>query len=157
MTSDSVTRFRLSIWRPARLDGVYLYATGGTSGTNHSSFLDPSTVLEQIYTWDPGPYDLDLSCTTKAAKRIADGLLRPFGEHRPPAKRSVPYFTRALHELLEDPELQTGTFWSDCEETITDGDSVVNVRANTPLGVLRHCLWIARVYADVPDASVLIR
>lgn len=157
MTNDSMTPFRLSIWRPARLDGVYLHAAGSASGTEHSSILDVSKVLEQIYAWEPGPYDLDLSCTSNAAERIAVGLLRPFGEQCPPEKRRVTYFLNAIQEMLGDPEIQTGTFWSDCEETIADGDTVVNVRVNTALGVLRHCLWIARVYADIPHASVLIR
>ena len=33
----------------------------------------------------------------------------------------------------------------------------LNLRVNAAIGVLSHLRWVAQVYAEVPDASVLIR
>ena len=168
MANEPETRLRFSLWRPARLDGTYLHVTGGhESGSERSALLDGSTVLEQIYAWDSGPYDLALCSDPAAAQRITDRLLRPFGAQRPPSERQVQCFLEAdnrparslnlVTELIDDPEVQSGAYWSDCEETVLAGDKELNQRVNAVLGVLRHLQWIARVYADVPSASVLIR
>ena len=157
MTNEPEIRLHVSLWRPTRFEGTFLYLTGGAGGSERSALLDGSSVLEQIHAWDPGPYDYALSSSSAAVERITDRLLRPFGEHRPPAERHVRRFLEAVTELLDDPEVQSGTYWSDGEETVSAGDSELNLRVNTALGVLRHLLWIARVYADVPAASVLIR
>ena len=157
MTNTTETRFRLSIWRPARLDGIYVHASGSTGTTERLAVLDVSTVHEQIYSWDPGSYDLALNSTPEVAERINSDLLVPFGESQPPAQRSVPRFRKAVSVLLEAPEVSAGTYWSDGEETLLEGDVEVNLRVNAALGILRHLRWIAQVYADVPGASVLIR
>ncbi len=157
MTNEPEIRLRFSVWRPARLDGTYLHVTQGAGGPEHCALLDGSTVLEQMYAWDPGPYDFALSSSAAAAQRITDRLLRPFDAHHPPEERRVRRFLQAITELLDDPEVQSGTYWSDCEDTVPAGDTELNLRVNAALGVLRHLLWIARVYADVPAASVLIR
>ena len=66
-------------------------------------------------------------------------------------------FLNAVTELLDDGEVQSGTHWSDCEDTISAGDTELNLRVNAAIGVLSHLRWVAQVYAEVPDASVLIR
>ena len=156
MTNEPDARFHFSVWRPARLDRTYLHVAGNGSGSGRTTLLDGSAVLEQLYAWDPGPHDFALSSSPVATQRITDCLLLPFGEHHPPAKRAVRRFLQSVTELLVDSEVQSGTHWSDCEDTVP-GDAESNLRINAVLGVLRHLLWIARVYAEVPAASVLIR
>ena len=157
MTSEPEARFHFSIWRPARIDRIYLHVTGSGSGPERTAVLDGSAVLEQLYAWDPGLHDFALGSSAAVVGRINDRLLRPFGEHHPPQERRVPRFLNAVKELLDDGDVQAGTFWSDCEDTVAGGETDLNLRINAALGVLRHLGWIAQVYADVPDASVLIR
>ncbi len=150
-------RLRLSIWRPASLDRTYLHAQDGGSGSDRYSPLDETGLLEQIYSWDSGWYDISGSSESDVTDLIKSRLLRPFGQHEPPAKRGVRRFRRALSDLLEDSKVRAGTFWSDCPDTVPTGSGDLNLRANVTLGVLRHFLWVAGVYADVPDASVLLQ
>ena len=157
MTNEPDARFHFSVWRPARIDRTYLHVTGSGCGSERTTLLDGSAVLEQLYAWDPGPHDFASSSSSAAVQRITERLLRPFGEHRPPAERQVGRFLEAVNELLDESEVQAGTHWSDCEDTVTAGDTELNLRVNAAVGVLTHFLWIARVFADVPAASVLIR
>lgn len=150
-------RLRLSIWRPASLDRTYRYAEDDGTGSDRYSPLDETTLLEQIYSWNSGLHDLLGSCGQDVTDLIKSRLLRPFGQHESPAKRGVRRFRRALSDLLEDSKVRAGTFWSDCPETVPTGSEELNLRANVALGVLRHFLWVAGVYADVPDASVLLQ
>lgn len=92
-----------------------------------------------------------------AGKLIQDRLLRPFSQHEPPTKRRVRRFRRVLSEILDDPKVRAGTSWYDSPDTVATSSGELNLRANVALGVLRHFRWVAGVYADVPEASVLIR
>ena len=157
MTSEPDARLYFSVWRPARIDQTYLHVTGRGSSRARTALLDGSAVLEQLYSWDPGPHDFALSSSAAAVQRINDRLLRPFGEHHPPHERRVRRFLDAITGLLDDGAVQSGTHWSDCEDTVSAGDTELNLRVNATLGVLRHLRWIAQVYAEVPGASVLIR
>ncbi len=60
-------------------------------------------------------------------------------------------------ELIGDPGVHAGAFWSDSPDTVTTSSGELNLRANVALSVLRHFRWVAGVYADVPGASVLLR
>ena len=157
MLEVTETRLRLSIWRPASLDRTYLHAQDGGSGSDRYSLLDETSLLEQIYSWNSGLHDLFGSCNVEVIDLIQDRLLRPFSQHEPPAKRGVRRFRHALSDLLEDSKVRAGTLWSDCPETVPTGSGELNLRANAALGVLRHFRWVAGIYADVPDASVLLR
>lgn len=157
MLEVTETRLRLSIWRPATLDRTYLHAQDGGSESDRYSLLDETSLLEQIYSWDSGRYDILGSSEPDVTDLIRSRLLRPFSQHESPAKRGVRRFRRALSDLLEDSKVRAGTFWSDCPETVPTGSEDLNLRANVALGVLRHFLWVAGVYADLPDASVLLR
>ncbi len=152
-----VPDLRLSIWRPASLDRTYRYAEDDGTGSDRFSPLDETVILKQIYSWDSGLHGPFGSCNVEVIDLIQDRLLRPFSQHEPPAKRGVSRFRRALSDLLEDSKVRAGTFWSDCPDTVPTGSGDLNLRANAALGVLRHFLWVAGVYADVPDASVLLR
>lgn len=154
--TESEVRLRLSIWRPASLEGQYLYGPNEAIGLEHYSLLNKSALLEQIYTWDTGPYDVFGTCPQEVNERIRQDLVDPFGQHQPLHNRGIRCFQQTLHTILDDQDLRNATSWSDCPETLPDVDDL-NLRANVTLGVLRHFLWVARVYADVPDASVLIR
>lgn len=152
-----VPDLRLSIWRPASIDRTYRYAEDDGTGSNRFSPLDETVILKQIYSWDSGLHDPFGSCKVEVFDLIRGRLLRPFSQHEPPAKRGVRRFHRALSDLLEDSKVRAGTFWSDCPDTVPTGSGDLNLRANAALGVLRHFRWVAGVYADVPDASVLLR
>ena len=157
MANEPEARFHFSVWRPARIDRTYLHITGSGNGPERTALLDGSAVLEQLYAWDPGPHDFALSSSPAAVVRINDRLFRPFGEHHPPNDRRVRRFLNAVTELLDDGEVQSGTHWSDSEDTVSEGDTELNLRVNAALGVLSHLRWVAQVYAEVPDACVLIR
>ena len=157
MTNEPDARLHFSVWRPARIDRTYLHVTGNGGSSERTTLLDGSAVLEQLYAWDPGPHDYALSSSSAVVRQINDRLLQPFGEHHPPHDRRVRPFLNAVTELLDDNDVQDGTYWSDCEDAIAAGETELNLRVNAALGVLRHLRWIAQVYAEVPDASVLIR
>jgi len=158
MSATPEVRLHLSIWRPAFLEGTYLYDSANESDGSGYSALDQSQVLEQIYAWDAGPHDVLGASTPEISRRIEQDLLARFVPHLPPRERSIPHFKRALNELLSDPQIQSETRWSDCPETMALGtDDELNLRSNVTLGVLRHFLWMARVFSQVPEASVLIR
>ena len=158
MIVESEIQLRLSIWRPASLDGAYMYGLDDESNQGDFSPLDQSKLLEQIYVWDAGPNDVLGTAMPEIGERIRSDLLARFAAERPPRKRSVPLFQQTLEELLGEPELQGTTHWSDCRETVTtvNGDTL-NLRANMVPAVLRHFLWVARSFGQVPKASVLIR
>ena len=158
MSSTPEIRLRLSIWRPALLDRTYLYrSTNGSDGDGFAP-LDQSRVLEQIYAWDAGSHDVLGASTPEVGRRIEWDLLDRFASHRPPRERTVSDFRQVLNGLLGDPQVRSGTCWSDCQETVMVGtDDELNLRANVTLGVLRHFLWVSRVFGQVPEASVLIR
>ena len=158
MLSESEIHLRLSIWRPASLDSTYLH--GSNEGVDRSGFspLDLSNVLEQIYVWDAGPHDILGTSMPQIGERIGSELLERFASEYPPSKRKISHFQQVLEQLLRDPDLQSNTYWSDCWETVTIGNGeTLNLRANIILTVLRHFLWVARVFGQVPKASVLIR
>ena len=157
MTSEPDARLRFSVWRPARIDRIYLHVTGRGSGPERTALLDGSAVLEQLYAWDSGPHEFASGSSSAVARQIEDCLLQPFGEHRPPNERRVRRFLNAVTNLLDDEEVQSGTHWSDSEDTVSGGDTELNLRVNAALGVLSHLRWVAQVYAELPDASVLIR
>ena len=158
MIIESEIQLRLSIWRPASLDGTYLH--GLDDGSNQSNFspLDQSKLLEQIYAWDAGPNDILGTAMREIGERIRSDLLARFASEWSPSKRTVPLFQQTLEKLLGEPDLQCTTHWSDCRETVTtvNGDTL-NLRANMVPAVLRHFLWVARSFGQVPKASVLIR
>ena len=157
MTSEPDARLRFSVWRPARIDRIYLHVTGTGSGPERTALLDGSAVLEQLYAWDSGPHDFASGSSSAVARQIEDCLLQPFGEYHLPQERRIRRFLNAVKELLDDGDVQAGTCWSDCEDTVAAGETELNLRVNAALGVLRHLRWIAQVYAEVPNASVLIR
>ena len=149
-------RLRLSIWRPASLDQTYLFSDEARG--EQCSFLHESALLEQIYTWDTGRHDIYGSCNdTATTKLIRDRLVDPFSRHQPPARRGVHRFQGVVSDLLDCPELSAGTSWFDAPETVTTSSGELSLRVNVAIGVLRHFRWVARVFADVPGASVLLR
>ena len=156
MLEQPEVRLRLSIWRPASLGRTYLYNDDETRPAQYS-LLHESALLEQVYTWDTGRHDLFGSCNEAATKLIQDRLVVPFSQHEAPAKRSVRRFQEVVSGLVGDPEVYTGTLWSDSPDAVTTSSGELNLRANAALSVLRHFRWVAGIYADVPEASVLLR
>ena len=121
--------------------------------------FDPSGMLEEIYVWDTGPHDVFAAPSAEAKERIRRDLLDSFAPNRSPADRSVDRFLGAVSGLLQDPGLRPGTKnWADGPDVVmTAAGEERNLRVDATLGVLRHFLWVGRVYASVPGASVLLR
>lgn len=149
-------RLHLSIWRPASLQRTYLHKDDESRPDPYSPLYE-SALLEQIYAWDTGLHDIYGSCNETAAKLLRSRLVRPFSSQTAQAKRSVRRFQGVVSDLISDPDVCTGTFWSDAPDTVTTNSGDLNLRANAALSLLRHFRWVAGVYADVPGASVLLR
>ena len=158
MLIEPEIQLRLSIWRPASLNGTYLHGLDDESNRGDYSPLDQSKLLEQIYVWDSGPNDVLGTAMPEIGERIRSDLLARFASERSPSERSVLLFQQTLEKLLGEPDLQCTTHWSDCRETVmtVNGDTL-NLRASMIPAVLRHFLWVARSFGQIPKASVLIR
>ena len=158
MPIESEIHLRLSIWRPASLNSTYLHGSDEGTGGGGFSPLDLSNVLEQIYVWDAGPHDILGTSMPQIGERIGSDLLERFAPEYPPSERKISHFQQVLEQILGDLDLQSNTYWSDCRETVMTGNGeTLNLRANIILTVLRHFLWVARVFGQFPKASVLIR
>ena len=158
MSSKSEIQLHLSVWRPAPLDRNYLYNSQSDNHADVFSPIDDTRILEQIYTWDSGPNGLLDTSTPALGRQIKQGLIDNFTSDRPPSERNVHHFYEIVNSILNDTEVQSNTYWSDCQETIKDDTfDEINVRADVTLAVLRHFHWVACVFLEVPRASVLIR
>ena len=158
MSTTSEIHLQLSIWRPASLDRNYLYGTSVDAMNNIFTPVDDALILEQIYSWDSGPNDILGASSLEVCRHIKQGLIEQFTSEITPEERSVTKFYDVVISILNSDDVQSGTYWSDCQETIKiENDDEINVRANVTLTMLRHFHWVARVYLEVPRASVLIR
>ena len=158
MQTRKDTQLQLSIWRPVDPDRRYLCRTNHTN--NDVSFvpIDYGELLEQVYAWDSGPDDVFDACSPAVGKKIRETLIEPFTSDQPPSNRSVRQFHDTVNRLLSDSSLQGGTHWTVCKENVQlDGNDDINLKADLALVLLQHFNWVARVFVDVPQASVMIR
>ena len=150
--------FRLSIWRPARLERTYIYRAPNDTNPNRFSPLEHADALEQIYSWNAGPHDALGSAPPDVSELVRTTLLHQFSSARDPGDRSIDRFHDAIDSLIRNPDLQSTTLWVDSQESIPiEADDDLNLRANITRTLLLHLQWIARTFRHVPQASVLIR
>ena len=158
MYSSPDVYFRLSIWKPASLNKSYLYRSGRDDQFNSFMPLQQSQVLEQIYSWNAGGHDVFGAAPPEMSKRIQDKLLEKFSFEHNPDQRTVALLFKEVSLLLQEPSLQTSSYWADTQESIPlDTEEELNLRANVALAVLLHLQWISHVFRQVPRASVLVR
>lgn len=145
--------FRLSLWRPARLDRPLLQADSG------HRVAQPGQFLEQVYSWNPGSIDMLSSFAGTDVETIRKRLHTNFAPERPVATRTIKQFESIVGELLKD--LATGALKSNWTATdhIGDTEGAENrpIYCNAAIVVLRHLWWVARNYSDVPNCTVVIR
>ena len=158
MQTRSDIQMHLSIWRPAAIDRRYLYGASQAGKEGVFVPIDDAGLLEQVYAWNPGPNDVLGACSPSVGRQIRERLVDPFASNALPGQRTIRRFRDAVNEILADHTIQGETFWTDCQETVKlEGDDDINLRANIALAVLRHFHWVAYVFLDVPQASVLVR
>ena len=155
MQSRSEIQLHLSIWRPAMIERRYLYDIGEGG---KERIIGSAELLEQVYAWDAGQNDILAACSPSVGKQIKQELVAAFASSELPEQRTVRRFRDKVNEILSDQTFQSETFWTDCQETVKleSGDEVY-LRANIAFAVLRHFHWVATVFLDVPQASVLVR
>lgn len=159
MNPDGVTRFRLSIWRPAQVSRALDYAphSGETSTTYRPFKLQH--LHEEIYHWNPGAEDVWSSLSdSEATVTIRDVFVNGFSPNLPPSQRSMMRFGEAiarLRDVIGSDELQE---WPDMLQTVRiRGTEEANLRCHPTLAFLHHIEWLLRTFETVPGASVTIR
>ena len=161
MSPSHEPALRLSVWQPASFSRAYF-----DPGTGKR--ILPSDYQEEIYTWDTGSHDLFGLLPVEVSERVHDAFAPFLDSKRAPSERSVLEFRRIVLGLLDrlfgcapsveqEGSLVASAGWSESQDTVVTVDGEMNLRVNTPLGVLRHYLWIAEVFSSIPGASVLLR
>ena len=152
------SQLQLSIWRPVVIQRRYLYKSSGPENEEAFVPVDDGRLLEQIYSWDAGSNDIFGASDASAGQKIKNMLIDPFASQHLPQNRSVPELLDVVTNLLDDEEIHSKTYWTDCQEVVkTEGDEEFNLRANVACIALNHIRWVASVFRDVPHASALIR
>lgn len=155
MATDPSSGIELSIWRSAHLPANYRYEAESSPAATPP---EPTSFLKLLYQWNTGPEDPLASADAAAQQRIRSCLLDSFARSKSAELRGVPVFRDVVSELLGDPAVLGHVDWSDCVTSATsETGEELPLRANGVAMLLRHFLWVAHVYADVPSASVLIR
>jgi hypothetical protein len=159
MPSDNVARFRLSVWRPAQiprpLDYVLREAGEGESGLA----FDSGRLQEEIYHWHPSQEDV-WGCIEdpSVSNELRDEFIQGFHPMLAPEQRTMAKFKAAVAKLQSQLSAPSATAWADTMQTVAYGrEESVNLRANSTLALLHHLRWIARIFGNVPGASVAIR
>lgn len=158
MQTQPESQLRLSIWRPALIQGRYLYKLSSQNNEEVFVPVEDGRILEQIYSWDAGPNDIFGASNASAGQKIKQMLIDPFDSNHSPKNRGVPKLLDIVTSLLADEEIHSNTHWTDCQEAVkTEVDDEFNLRANVAIIALHHIRWVASVFCDVPHASALIR
>jgi len=147
--------FRLSIWKPFRVDKTLNYSDEVRSSSESYRF-DTEHLLEEIYYWHPGQED-PWTCfqQSDALSTVRTVLLEPFDPSVSPNMRSMSNFQRAVQSVRI---AFSNSAWGDAVQTVrTARDHMENLRANGALSLLLHFDWIVRTFISVPRASVSIR
>jgi len=153
---DTERQFRLSVWRPARLTSVFDYPV---DGSNSASFVfEADRLQEQIYVWDPGENDIFSALDKDLAEQFHMKLFGNFPPDLDPGKRSIDQFAKVIDELILTLRKSKPNRWAPSTEKVSQGQADdENLRVDVPLALLNHLLWLIRVFAHVPGASVTIR
>lgn len=158
MQTNSESQLQLSIWRPVVIQRRYLYKSAGPNNEEIFVPVDDGRILEQIYSWDAGSNDIFAASEASVGQTVKQTLIDPFDSQHSPTNRSVPKLLDVVTNLLDDKEIHSKTYWTDCQEAVkTEDDEEFNLRANVAFIALNHIRWVASVFRDVPHASALIR
>lgn len=155
MPPDSASQpsFRLSLWRPFRPASPLM--ARGQNGELHPT----AELLQQVYAWTPGSVEMLSTFEGSGAESVRSRLYERFAPHQPIAQRGVRDFQGVVSDLLR--ELYSGqlvSHWTYTDQLVehSDGDAYP-VHCQCALAVLSHLEWIGRIFADVPECTVVIR
>jgi hypothetical protein len=153
MANDNL--FRLSIWRPARLERpLSFFATA----KGQPIIFEPDLLQEQIYVWDPGQEDVFLWLDEITVNLFRNVLMEQFAPQLPPSHRNLAQFSKALANLTTKLQKGSHSNWVDSQQGVELGvNETANLRVNTVLSLLQHLYWIFRTFEHMPGASVVIR
>jgi len=153
---ESERIFPLSVWRPARLASTFDYPA---DRTNDKTFVfQPDWLQEQVYVWDPGQNDIFSALDKDLAEQFHAKLSGYFAPDLDPGKRSIDQLAKVIAELILTLRKSKTTRWAFSTEKVSQGQAEdENLRVDGPLALLNHLLWLTRVFAHVPGASVTIR
>lgn len=153
---ESERIFRLSVWRPARLVTTLDYCA---DPTNDKNFVFQSDRLQaQVYVWDPGQNDIFSALDKTLVEQFHAKLSEYFAPDLEPGKRSIDQLAKVIAELILTLRRSKHNRWTySTEKVLQDQAQDENLRVDGPLALLNHLLWLTRVFAHVPGASVTIR
>ena len=153
MANDNL--FRLSIWRPARLERPLSFFA---SVKGQNVVFHPEQLQEQIYIWDPGQEDVFLWLDDITVNQFRNVLIKNFAPQLPPAKRTMAHFSKALEYLTANLQKGSQSNWADSQQGVELGlNENAHLRVNTILSLLQHLHWVFRTFEHMPGASVVIR
>ena len=148
--------FRLSVWRPARLASTLDYPADRTM--DQKFVFQPNSLQEQVYVWDPGQNDIFSALDKDLAEQFRAKLSEYFAPDLDPEKRSIGLLANVIAELILTLRKSRASRWTYSTEKVSqDQAQDENLRMDGPLALLNHLLWLTRVFAHVPGASVTIR
>ena len=156
--AEFVTRFQLSVWRPAQL-GRPLDYVRSESNIDVDDVFDSDLLHEEIYHWHPAQEDpfggiKDVVLSSQFRNQFVEG----FAPSLPPQQRSMERFSEALQKFRDHLLSPDATDWADLMQTISiKGKEPVNLRGNVAVSLLNHMEWILRTFGTMPGASITIR
>lgn len=152
---QEIKSFRLSVWKPADFRKILAYSSGEAAAEDATHF-NQQCLHEQIYQWDPGDIDI-WACVEKS--ELMDKIKELMAEFAPTASPYSRNFKKffLLIQLLREAKNNGLSFWSEMTETVEIEFEQINLRADPLLCLINHMEWIHRVFADVPNSSVVIR
>jgi hypothetical protein len=149
--------FRLAVWRPAKPIRPFHYVFEGTDEHSYRIF-EQDRLHEQIYAWDPGQVDIFLGLDETLSSRFRGILFDGFAPHLAPQKRSISALYDVVSVLTLELSKRGNYSWSPSEQTIEiEEDDEANLPVNAALALLNHLRWVAKIFMNVPYASVTIR
>jgi hypothetical protein len=159
MALENSPRFRLSVWRPARLVRHLDYPSTEDENNAVGVTFDSARLHEEIYQWHPGQEDVwAFINSADLVRECRELFVENFAPNRPPAQRSMVQFQLAVSRLGEALALKNASSWADTIQTanVTRSEAA-NLRGNCALSLWHHMEWIVRTFGSVPGASVIIR
>ena len=107
---------------------------------------------------ESGQNDIFSALDKDLAEQFHTKLSEYFAPDLDPKKRSIDQFAKVIAELILALRASKLDRWTPSTEKVSqDQTQDENLRVDGPLALLNHLLWLTRVFAHVPGASVTIR
>ncbi len=152
---DTVPRFLLSVWRPARPARPLAAFPDGESTALP---FDPDLLYEQVYAWSPREDVWGSISDSYTTNTLRHTLVDGFNPYLDPNKRSMQHFKDAVAMLGETLQGHAANIsWSDCEHVVEKSGQQTVLRSNTTLALYWHLRWVVAVFEHLPGASVTVR